>query len=131
HAGEYRTRGRHEHWAARDPIPAYAARLEAAGLIDASTVEDWKREVEEIVESQAKLVVEADWPSVDGVGVGVLEGEPARVRIDVLDPERFGAREPRLTPGLEPFGPFDRKGQTFLEGGVLCGGDAHRNATRA
>ena len=124
--GGYINRERYEYWAPRDPIPAYAARLTAAGLIDASTVDDWKREVEEIVESQAKLVVEADWPSADDVGVGVLDGEPARVRIDVLDPDRLDAREPHAMPGLEPFGPFDRKGQTFLEGVMLGVGDALR-----
>ena len=128
--GGYINRERYGTWAPRDPIPAYAARLTAAGLIDASTVDDWKREVEEIVESQAKLVVEADWPSADDVGVGVLDGEPARVRIDVLDPDRLVAREPHAMPGLEPFGPFDRKGQTFLEGVMLGVGDALRTDPR-
>ncbi len=122
----YATRERYEYWAARDPIPAYAARLEAAGLIDATMVEEWKHEAEEIVESQAKLVIEADWPSPSDVGVGVLDGEPPRVRIDVLDPDRPGPREPRVMPALEPAGPFDRKGHTFLEGVMLGVGDALR-----
>src|SRR4029079_11273740 len=77
--GGYVNRERYEYWAARDPIPTYAARLEAAGLGDASTIEEWKREALELVESQAKLVIEADWPSADSVGVGVLEGESPRV----------------------------------------------------
>src|SRR5580765_3747580 len=77
--GGYVNRERYEYWAARDPIPAYAARLEAEGLIDAAMVDEWKREVEEIVESQAKLVIEAEWPSAADVGVGVLDGEPPRV----------------------------------------------------
>ena len=128
--GGYVSRERYEYRAARDPIPAYAARLEAAGLIDASMVDDWKREVEEIVDSQAKLVIEADWPSADDVGVGVLDGEPARVRIDVLDPDRLGAREPHAMPELEPFGAFDRKGHTFLEGVMRGVGDALRTDPR-
>ena len=124
--GGYVNRESYEYWAARDPIPTYAARLEAAGLVDASTIEEWKREALELVESQAKLVIEADWPSADGVGVGVLEGESPRVRIDVLDPDRSVARERHATPELEPVGPFDRKGHTFLEGVMLGVSDALR-----
>jgi len=124
--GGYVNRERYEYWAARDPIPAYAARLEAEGLIDAAMVDEWKREVEEIVESQAKLVIEAEWPSAADVGIGVLDGEPPRVRVDVLDPDRSGAREPHPMPDLEPVGPFDRKGHTFLEGVMLGVGDAMR-----
>ncbi len=129
--GGYVNREHYEYWAARDPIPTYAARLEAAGLIDASTIDEWKREALEIVESQATLVIEADWPSADEVGVGVLDGEPARVRIDVLDPDRSPAREPHAMPDLEPVGPFDRKGHTFLESVMLGVGDALRADPRA
>jgi 2-oxoisovalerate dehydrogenase E1 component len=128
--GGYVNRERYAYWAARDPIPAYAARLEAAGLIDASTVDDWKREAEEIVESQAELVIEAEWPSADDVGVGVLDGEAPRGRIDVLDPDRSGARELHAMPDIEPVGPFDRKGHTFLEGVMLGVGDALREDPR-
>ena len=124
--GGYVNRERYEYWAARDPIPAYAARLEAAGLVDASIIDEWKREALEIVESQARLVIAADWPSADDVGVGVLDGEPARVRIDVLDPARPAPRQARATPALEPVGPFDRKGHTFLEGVMLGVGGALR-----
>ncbi len=129
--GGYVNRERYEYWAARDPIPMYAARLEAAGLVDASTIDEWKRDALELVESQAKLVIAADWPSADDVGVGVLDGEPARVRIDVLDPHRSAARQPRTTPAVEPVGPFDRKGHTFLEGVMLGVGDALRADPRA
>ena len=124
--GGYVNRERYEYWAARDPIPTYAARLEAAGLVDASTIEEWKREALDLVESQAKLVIEADWPSADSVGVGVLEGESPRVRVDVLDPDRSVARERHAVPELEPVGPFDRKGHTFLEAVMLGVGDALR-----
>src|SRR5262249_35473913 len=126
----YVNRERYQYWAARDPIPAYAARLEAAGLTDASTVDDWKREAEELVESQAQLVVAAEWPSADGVGVGVFEGEMPRRRIDVLDPNPAGGRVPRAMPELEPVGPFDRKGHTFLEAVMLGVGDALRRDPR-
>ena len=39
----YVNRERYEYWAARDPIPAYAARLVEAGVIDADTVEELPR----------------------------------------------------------------------------------------
>src|SRR5262249_23501281 len=80
---------------------------------------------------QAKLVIEADWPSASEVGVGVLDGEPPRVRIDVLGPDRPSPREQHVMPALEPVGPFDRKGHTFLEGVMLGVGDALRADPRA
>ena len=126
----YISRERYEYWAARDPIPGYAARLEAAGLLDAATVDEMKREAESMVESQAKLVIEAGWPSPDVVGVGVLDGEPPRVRIDVLDPDLQAGRQPRPMPELEAGEPFDRKGRTFLEGVMLGVRDALRADSR-
>ena len=129
----YVDRERYEYWAARDPIPAYAARLEAEGLVDRDTVDEFKREAESMVESQAKLVIEAAWPSADDAGVGVVAGEPPRVRVDVLDPRLRHAREPRSLPPVEPVAPFeaaDKRGKTrartFLEGVMLGVGDALR-----
>jgi len=127
----YVNRERYEFWAARDPIPAYAARLLAAGIIDPDTVDELKREAIEIVESQAKLVIDADWPRAEDAGVGVLDGEPARVRVDVLDPDLRKRREPRKIPALEPAGPFQKKGHTFLDGVMLGVGDALRADSRA
>src|SRR4051812_1732186 len=94
----YVNRERYEYWAARDPIPAYAARLEAAGLIEADTIDEMKREAESMVDSQAKLVIAASWPPAEDAGVGVLHGEPRRVRVDVLDPGVRAPREPRKLP---------------------------------
>ncbi|MFL6279702.1 MAG: thiamine pyrophosphate-dependent dehydrogenase E1 component subunit alpha [Vicinamibacterales bacterium] len=91
----YVNRERYEYWAARDPIPAYAARLEAAGLIEADTIEELKREAESMVESQAKLVIDAKWPAPEDAGIGVLHGEPPRVRVEVLDPGVRAPRQPR------------------------------------
>ena len=129
----YVNRERYEYWAARDPIPAYAARLIAAGLIDADGVEELKREAESSVESQAKLVIEADWPRSDEAAVGVFDGEPPRVRVDVLDPERRETRQPWTLPALEPAGPFEAteklektRPRTFLDGVMLGVGDALR-----
>ncbi len=144
----YVNRERYEYWAARDPIPAYAARLTAAGLIDADTVDELKREAEEIVESQAKLVIEADWPSADHAGVGVLAEEPPRVRVDVLDPDLRKKRQSWKLPALELAGPFEAtekhgktriettekhgttRTRTFLEGIMLGVGDALRADSR-
>ena len=129
----YVDRERYEYWAARDPIPAYAARLIAAGLIDADGVEEMKREAESTVESQAKLVIEADWPRSEEAAVGVLDGEPSRVRVDVLDPDVRESRQPWKLPALEPAGPFEAtekhgktRTRTFLEGVMLGVGDALR-----
>ncbi len=129
----YVNREKYAYWAARDPIPGYAARLVEAGLIDADAVDELKREAESLVESQAKLVIEAAWPRSEEAGVGVLEGEPPRVRVDVLDPDRRGKRESRHLPAVEAFGPFtatDKHGttrtRTFLEGVMLGVGDALR-----
>ena len=72
----------------------------------------------------AKLVIEAGWPSPDTVGVGVLDGESPRARIDVLDPDLPGGRQPHPMPELEAGAPFDRKGRTFLEGVMLGVRDA-------
>jgi 2-oxoisovalerate dehydrogenase E1 component len=129
----YVNRERYEYWAARDPIPAYAARLVEAGLIDADTVEELKREAESIVESQAKLVIDAEWPRSEEAGVGVLEGEAPRVRVDVLDRDLGGNRESRRLPTVEAAGPFNTtekhgktRTRTFLEGVMLGVGDALR-----
>jgi 2-oxoisovalerate dehydrogenase E1 component len=126
----YVNRERYEYWAARDPIPAYAARLLEAGVIEADTVDELKREAEEMVESQAKLVIEAAWPPVEDAGVGVLAGEPPRVRVEVLDPDLREKRQSWKLPALEPAGPFDRKGRTFLDAVMLGVGDALRADSR-
>jgi 2-oxoisovalerate dehydrogenase E1 component len=126
----YVNRERYEYWAARDPIPAYAARLLEAGVIEADTVDELKREAEEMVESQAKLVIEAAWPPVEDAGVGVLAGEPPRVRVEVLDPDVREKRQSWKLPALEPAGPFDRKGRTFLDAVMLGVGDALRADSR-
>ena len=130
----YVNRERYEYWAARDPLPAYAAKLVAAELIDTDGVEELKREAESLVESQAKLVIEADWPRPDEAGVGVLDDEAPRVRIEVLDPALRHKREPRKVPPLEPAGATDQHGKartrTFLEAVMLGVGDALRADSR-
>src|SRR4029078_1360310 len=54
---------RYAYWATRDPIPAYAARLESAGLLAAGALDALNREAEALVTEQATLVVDAPWPA--------------------------------------------------------------------
>ena len=123
----YVDRERHALWADRDPIPAYAARLEAEGVIESGHLPALKREAEAFVEAQAQLVIAAPWPEPADAGAGVLAGETPRARIEVLDPAvraRFD-----LNPGLPPADPgpaFDKAGDTFLDGVMLGIGDALR-----
>ena len=123
----YADRDLYAYWAARDPIPAYAARLEAAGLLDSGGVDALKREAEALVNAQAQLVTDAPWPAPEEAGAGVFAGEQARVRIDCLDArERRAADVDSALPPLDEGPPFDRKGQTFLEGVMLGVRDALR-----
>ena len=132
----YANRELYEYWAARDPIALYAARLEAAGIIQRGDLDRLKREVEAIVEEQARAVIEAPWPDGSQAGVGVFANEPPRRHVEVLDPEvrlattdAEGANQPgsagsALTVERAP--PFDPKGHTFLEAVMLGIGDALR-----
>ncbi len=123
----YADRELYAYWAARDPIPSYAARLEAAGVIDGAALDEMKREAEVLVEAQARLVVDAPWPSAEEAGIGVLAGEAPRARREPLDDSRPEAldRDAPL-PALEPGIPFDKHGRTFLEGVMLGLRDALR-----
>jgi 2-oxoisovalerate dehydrogenase E1 component len=135
----YVNREAYDYWSDRDPILSYAARLEAAGVLEAGALEAMKREVEVLVDAQARAVVDAPWPRAEDAATGVLANETPRVRIDPLDrdpEERSEAATVRLKrditadstkrfeagsamPPLEPGAPFDKKGRTFLDGIVL------------
>jgi 2-oxoisovalerate dehydrogenase E1 component len=118
-------------WSARDPIPAYAARLVAAGVIDEGHLERLKEECTALVEAEAQAVIAAPWPEASSAGAGVFAGEERRVRVEVLDPGVRRAFEANRTlPDLEDAPPFDRKGSTFLEAVMLGVGDALRNDPR-
>ncbi|HVR44529.1 MAG TPA: thiamine pyrophosphate-dependent enzyme [Thermoanaerobaculia bacterium] len=112
-------------WSARDPIPGYAARLESEGVIGPSDAEGWKKEAEELVEREARSVVEAPWPDPDLAGRGVFAGEPPRRRVEVLEREHR-ARAPLELPPLDPGPPVDPKGKTLLEAVMLGVRDALR-----
>ena len=127
----YADRDLYTYWAARDPISTYAARLEADGLIARGELARLKADAEALVESQARAVIDAPWPSAEDAGFGVLAGEPARTRIEVLDQQVRSTIDfdPPL-PALEDAPAFDRKGRTFLEGVMLGVGDALRADAR-
>ena len=115
------------YWSARDPIPRYAARLEAEGVIEAGDVDRFKRDAERLVEDQARLVVNAPWPEPEQAGAGVFAAEPRRQRVEVLDPA--WRTRVNLEPPLPPLdeGPaFERTGRTLLEGVMLGIRDALR-----
>jgi 2-oxoisovalerate dehydrogenase E1 component len=126
----YANRELYEYWSARDPLPAYAAKLEREGVIKAGDVDRLKREVESIVEQQARAVIDAPWPEPSQAGVGVFANETPRVHVEVLDPEiRLQADSASSAVSaliVEPAPPFDPKGKTFLEAVMLGVGDALR-----
>jgi 2-oxoisovalerate dehydrogenase E1 component len=118
-AGGYADPDLYAYWAARDPIPSYAARLEADNVIEPGALDRLKAEADAIVAEQAALVVAAPWPTGEDAAVGVLDGEPPRRRREPLDGRgSTEAHEGRL-PDVELAGPFDRRGSTFLDAVML------------
>jgi 2-oxoisovalerate dehydrogenase E1 component len=113
-------------WSARDPIPAYAARLEADGVIAAGDLEAIKSECEALVEAEAAAVIGAPWPEAADAGANVLAGSERRTRIEVLDPAVRPSLVPDTLPEVTPGPPFDRAGTTLLEAVMLGVGDALR-----
>jgi 2-oxoisovalerate dehydrogenase E1 component len=127
HEGGYANRELYEFWAKRDPLPRYAARLEAEGVINGKELDRIKAWAHDLVEQEAQAVIAMPWPAPETAGQGVFAGEAPRVRIEVLEPSRrlaqpLDADLPPLEPGL----PFDKKGRTFLEAVMLGIGDALR-----
>ena len=131
HPSGYADPERYAFWSARDPIPAYAARLRQEELIDDGELDRLKAECEALVEFEAQEVIAAEWPSPELARAGVQAGEPPRQRIEVLDPQVRLRLNPQLgadaeLPALEAYAPFDRAGSTLLEAVMLGVGDALR-----
>lgn len=130
--GGYADRELYAFWSKRDPIARYAARLESEKLIKRGDLDDMKRQAEDLVDAQARVVVAASWPEPRDAGIGVFKDEPPRVRIEVLDPawrndERRGlTRRGQALPPIDAGLPFDKKGKTLLEAVMLGVGDALR-----
>ena len=121
----YADRETYEFWRQRDPIATYAAKLVADGVIGADDLEKFKREAEEVVEREARAVIDAPWPDGVRAGVGVLANEEPRAHVEVLDEAWRQAQAPSL-PEVEDAPPFDPKGKTFLEAVMLGVGDVLR-----
>ncbi|HEY0157393.1 MAG TPA: thiamine pyrophosphate-dependent enzyme [Thermoanaerobaculia bacterium] len=126
----YADRETYEFWRQRDPIATYAAKLEAAGVVAAGEVDAWKKELEELVEREARNVVDAPWPDGAEAGDGVFANEPRRAHVEVLDEAIRRQSNPAL-PRVEEAPPFDAKGKTFLEAVMLGVGDVLRGDERA
>ncbi len=123
----YADRERYEFWCRKDPIPTYAAKLEAEGILGDGDLERLQHEAEALVEAEARAVIDAPWPDAELAGVGVIADEPRRVHIEVLDEAwRHRASENIGLPPVEEAPPFDVKGKTFLEAVMLGVGDVLR-----
>ncbi|HKR66189.1 MAG TPA: thiamine pyrophosphate-dependent enzyme, partial [Thermoanaerobaculia bacterium] len=120
----YANREAYEFWCRRDPIETYAAKLLEENVIAADDVERWKSEIEQLVEGEARKVIDAPWPDGETAGDGVLANEPRRAHIEVLD-DAHRSRELAM-PEVEAGPPFDPRGKTFLEAVMLGVGDALR-----
>lgn len=122
----YADRDLYHYWSARDPIRAYAERLEAQNIIEPGDVDRYKAEAEAIVEAQARAVIDLPWPEPSTAGAGVFAGEKPRAHVEPLDPSvRLAAPAVRART-VEPGPAFDAKGRTFLEAVMLGIGDALR-----
>jgi 2-oxoisovalerate dehydrogenase E1 component len=106
----------YEYWAARDPIRLYGERLEGDGIVSRRDLDRFKQEADDMVEMQARAVIDAPWPEPSTAGVGVFAEEPPRAHVEVLDPaKRRSLADDHTAVPLDPGPPFDPKGRTFLE----------------
>ncbi|MEM1178222.1 MAG: thiamine pyrophosphate-dependent enzyme [Acidobacteriota bacterium] len=116
-----------EYWSTRDPIQRYTERLEAEGVVAAGEVEKWWEEAEQMVEEQAKAVIDAPWPDPETVTERVYASGPVPGRRELLDPRP--AVEPGL-PEVEEAPPFHPRGRTLLDAVQMGVGDALRSDPR-
>jgi 2-oxoisovalerate dehydrogenase E1 component len=124
----YANRELYDYWCQRDPIATYGAKLERDGIVSQGDVEAMKREADELVESEARKVIGADWPTPADAGVGVFADESPRTRVEILE-DAHRSSEATL-PTLDPGPQFDPKGRTFLDAVMLGVSDALRNDPR-
>jgi 2-oxoisovalerate dehydrogenase E1 component len=129
-------------WCERDPISNYSAALQDEGLITGEQLDAWKREIEELVEREARAVIDAPWPSASTVTTGVFAPDAETGRGDAepsgnsmhpdetipASPRPRVSASPRLTVEAAP--PFDPGGHTFLEAVMRGVEDALRSDPR-
>jgi 2-oxoisovalerate dehydrogenase E1 component len=129
--GAYADRDAYARWTSKDPIASYAARLAAEQLIDEDDLDRLKNEANEIVDTEARAVIDAPWPGGEDAARGVFADDVPRVRLEPLDPStRLDVNLDPGLPALDEGLPFDKKGQTFLEAVALGVGDALRSDPR-
>ena len=121
----YADRELFEYLSSRDPIPTYAQRLAAEGVIAEGDLASFQREAEATVEAEARRVIAAPWPDPGLAGVGVLAAEGPRRHVEVLAERRATGPAAGL-PALDPGPPVDPRGRTFLDAVMLGVGDALR-----
>ena len=121
----YADRALYDFWSRRDPIATYAARLEKQGVLGEGDLARIKTEAQELVEAEARRVINAPWPDPDEAGRGVFADEPPRRRVEILEPSVRGRKAAPLPP-LETGPAHDPKGNTFLEAVMMGVGDALR-----
>ena len=105
-------------WSGRDPIPAYAARLQMEDVIDDAELDRLKQDAEKLVETEAQAVIAAPWPDARLAGMDVYADAPPVRRVEVLDPAVRSALAGSAgagLPAIDPGPPFDRTGRTLLE----------------
>ena len=106
----------YDYWSTRDPIARYAFRLLDDEILLPGELDGWKREAEEVVEDQARLVIDAPWPAAETAGIGVFASEAPRRRTDPLNSQADNAL--RALP-IEVGPVFDKNGSTFIEAVML------------
>ncbi len=123
----YANRELYDFWCSRDPIESYAAKLSVSG----DELDAMKREAEQIVEAEARKVVDAPWPERELAGRDVVAGDERRAHVEVLEESWRRGQSGLPVPEIEESPAFDPKGRTFLEAVMLGVGDALRNDPRA
>src|SRR3954471_8854417 len=125
HEGGYANRELYDYWCAKDPIPSYAAKI---GVSD-EELEQWKREIEQLVDGEARKVIDAPWPDPKLAHEGVYGGVRQPLRLSPRQPLGLFPRQPGAVV-VHQAPPFDPKGKTLLEAVMLGVGDALRSDPR-
>jgi 2-oxoisovalerate dehydrogenase E1 component len=130
-ATAYADRAQYAYWAKKDPIASLARQLEADDLIGRSDLDRFKAEAEEMVEAEARAIIDAPWPEPEAAAHGVFASEAPRVRVEPLEPsERLHVDLNPTLPPVDPGLAYDSAGRTFLEAVMLGIGDALRTDPR-
>lgn len=130
--GGYADPDAYRRWAEKDPIRTYARHLEEEGVVAPGDLERWQEEVEELVEREARAVIDAPWPDPAQAGAGVYaRGGRSDHREPLADRPPARILPLPALPAVEPGLPFEPSGRTFLEAVMLAVGDALRGDQRA